>query len=230
LEKNEKDYASVYYNDSNTKERVQDYDPHCWNALRFSVLGKIREDSVKYAADRKMAYFVVDCDNFITPDVLMNMYLSKLPVVAPMLTTVTTVDKEHGSYSNYHNVADANGYFQSNDAYYPILYRRVKGHIRCDVIHCVYYISAEVVPSIIYQDGTKDYEYVIFSRNLRTLGIPQYLDNTKDYGRITFVDTKRDFDREGLERDMGRLIITKQKTKKEIKIYPYKTHIRRIIS
>lgn len=206
VNKNQKSYASVHYDDKDVKDKVQEFGQHEWNSLRFFVLGKIREASVKHAEDRKMSYFVVDCDNFITPDTLMNLYISRLPVVAPMLTTVTTVDKEHGSYSNYHNVADANGYFQSNNAYYPILQRRIKGLIRCDVVHCTYFIRDDIVPKIKYLDGTKDYEYVIFSRNLRNLGIPQYLDNSQEYGTLTFVENKENFDKEGLEKVMAQYL------------------------
>ena len=54
-----------------------------------------------------------------------------------------------------------------------------------DVVHCTYLIRREVLDKILYQDGTEDYEYVIFSRNLRNLGIQQYLDNRKIYGYLT---------------------------------------------
>ena len=37
-------------------------------------------------------------------------------------------------------------------------------------------------------DGTDDYEYVIFSRNLRKNGIPQYLENSYVSGYLTLTE------------------------------------------
>jgi len=52
-------------------------------------------------------------------------------------------------------------------------------------VHCTYLINADILKEISYSDDTKDFEYVIFSRNLRAKGIPQYLDNTRIYGYLT---------------------------------------------
>ena len=40
-------YASTYFDDSDVQERVQDYAPHEWNNIRFSVLGNIRQQSIE---------------------------------------------------------------------------------------------------------------------------------------------------------------------------------------
>ena len=53
------------------------------------------------------------------------------------------------------------------------------------MVHCSYLIRKDVLSKVSYQDGTEDYEYVIFSRELRRLGIPQYLDNTQVYGYLS---------------------------------------------
>jgi len=46
-------------------------------------------------------------------------------------------------------------------------------------------IRKDILPKIKYLDGTDDYEYVIFSRNLRASGVPQYLDNQQIYGYLS---------------------------------------------
>jgi hypothetical protein len=69
--------------------------------------------------------------------------------------------------------------------YYQVLKQEVKGLIACDVVHCTYLIRKDILPAIKYLDGTDDYEYVIFSRELRRLGIPQYLDNRTIYGYLS---------------------------------------------
>jgi len=109
--------------------------------------------------------------------------------VAPLLLSA---DIEQPAYSNYHNIATANGYFLDNESYYRILNRQVQGLIKCDVVHCTYLIRKDVLPKVTYTDGTDDYEYVIFSRELRRLGIPQYLDNTQTYGYLTTRERTRD--------------------------------------
>ena len=45
-----------------------------------------------------------------------------------------------------------------------------------------------------YDDNSYRYEYVIFSDVLRKQKIPQYIDNRKDYGRISFAVTKEEFE------------------------------------
>ena len=53
-----------------------------------------------------------------------------------------------------------------------------------------------ILNKISYDDESYRYEYVIFSDTLRKLGIPQYLDNSIDYGFLTFADTKEDFEKQ----------------------------------
>jgi tetratricopeptide (TPR) repeat protein len=173
------EYASVFFDTSDVSENVQQYGEHEWNSLRVRVLGEIRQKSIQYAMKRGLHYFVADCDNFITCDVIIEMLKTGLPTVGPMLVHET-------KYSNYHNVASANGYFQENSMYDHILFKKVKGLIDVDVIHCTYFIRNEVLPNISYMDETARYEYVIFSDTLRKQGISQYLDNRKYYGAIVF--------------------------------------------
>jgi len=180
---NAKWYRHVVEDYSDLDVPVQDFGVHEWNATRFKALGAIRETSINAAwqADADF-YWVVDVDNFVTPETLRTMISYNLPVVAPLLGCV---DKEQPAYSNYHHVATPNGYFYDEPLYYAILKREVRGLITCDVVHCTYLIRKDIFEHIRYMDGTDDYEYVIFSRTLRELGIKQYLDNTKVYGCLS---------------------------------------------
>lgn len=179
-------YHSIYSDFTDVSERVQDYKPHEWNALRFKVLGKIRQASIDYAKEAKSHYMVIDCDNFITSDVIEKMYQSNLPVVAPMLT-------EPGKfYSNYHSSIDANGYFVDDNIYRHIHSRQIRGLIELPVVNYTYFIRHEVLDKVSYSDDTERHEYVIFSHNLRKQGISQYLDNRKHYGYITMVDAVKE--------------------------------------
>jgi len=179
------DYSEIVENQRDVEERVQDYGVHEWNPTRFRVLAQIREESVQMAMTYDLAkphYFVCDVDNFIKPDTLRKLVETRLPVVAPLLRSA---DIEQPAYSNYHNFATHNGYFLENRQYYDLLQRKVTGLIQCDVVHCTYLIRNDVLKDVRYHDGTTDYEYVIFSRNLRADGIPQYLDNRELYGYLT---------------------------------------------
>ena len=182
-DENRKWYRHVVEDYTDLEVPVHKFGVHEWNPTRFKALGTIRERSLEGAWHAEADfYWVVDVDNFIKPHTLSTMVVHNLPVVAPMLGSA---DKEQPAYSNYHNIATPNGYFQDNEPYYYILRQRIAGLIKCDVVHCTYLIRKDVYDKVIYLDGTDDYEYVIFSRNLRNLGIPQYLDNQEVYGWLS---------------------------------------------
>jgi hypothetical protein len=180
-------YASVFFDAASVSERLAAYGQHEWNIERFKALGAIRQASVQYAMDHGAHYFVADCDNFITTNVLQTMLDVKgLGVVAPMLRSPT-------AYSNFHYEADSNGYYKEHPVYYDLLTGRVKGLVAVAVVHCTYFIHNRLLGDILYDDDSRRYEYVIFSDALRKRGIPQYLDNRGDYGFLTFAETAAAF-------------------------------------
>lgn len=157
------------------------YANHEWNDHRFSVLARVRQDSVEFARRLGCDYFVVDLDNFIIPNTLQNLVDTGLPVVGPMLRSVNTV------YANYHFATDPNGYFFGSREYYDVLDGKVRGLIAVNVIHCAYLMRHETLHHARYDDGTKRFEYVMFSDHLREMGIGQYLDNRQIYGLVAFL-------------------------------------------
>ena len=183
VETNRKWYRLVVEDYKNIEAPVQNFDVHEWNPTRFKALGAIRERSVEGAWHAEADfYWVVDVDNFVKPHVLSKMVSHNLPVVSPMLRMA---DSEQPAYSNFHLLANVRGYYLDDMRYYQVLKQEIKGLIICDVVHCTYLIRKDVYEDIIYVDGTDDYEYVIFSRNLRQKNIPQYLDNTEVYGWLS---------------------------------------------
>lgn len=182
LEENANDYLSVEYDSSDHEIRVQDYGIHEWNDDRFTVLKQIRNESVERATELDADfYFISDMDNFIYPDTLDLLVERNLPVVAPMLYYAPPGKM----YSNFHNVADADGYFQDNPEYAPIWNRSISGLIKVDVVHCTYLIRRDIFDYARYTDETLHYDYVVLSRYMRDCGIPQYLDNTRLFGCLT---------------------------------------------
>jgi len=183
LDKNLQQYHSAHIDLSDVNQNIEQYGVHEWNATRFKILGEIREGSVNHAiwinADY---YFVVDVDNFIKPDTLRKLVATNLPVVAPFLKCV---DEEQPAYSNLHLLANVNGYYLDDMRYYQVVRQEITGLIVSDVVHCTYLIRKDVLPRVAYVDNTEDYEYVIFSRTLRKLGIPQYFDNREVYGYLS---------------------------------------------
>jgi hypothetical protein len=181
-------YKCVFYDNTSISEELKNYESHEWNSHRFKILGKIRDNSVKYAIEHNAHYFVIDIDNFIIPSTLEDMLaVSSLGVIAPMLVTKT-------AYSNYHSSIDKNGYLMSDDIYLKILNKIIKGCIDVPVVHCTYFIANNILNKVSYDDNSYRYEYVIFSDVLRKQNIPQYIDNRKDYGRISFAVTKEEFE------------------------------------
>ena len=178
-------WFDIQLNSSSVDESLKQYDVHEWNSHRFKVLGALRQEGIDWAIlNGYDYYYTCDVDNFVKPDTLKQLVSYNLPVVAPLIRYAVGKE-EHKPYANYHNIASERGYYLDNPAYYQILNGSVKGLIKCDVVHCTYLINADILKEISYSDDTKDFEYVIFSRNLRAKGIPQYLDNTRLYGYLT---------------------------------------------
>jgi hypothetical protein len=188
IEQHGTEYASVYFDDSPISEQLKEYSNHEWNVVRFRILGKIRQDSVEYAKQRKASYFVVDCDNFIVPATLERLMQHNV-VIAPMLTSKT-------AYSNYHYVVDKNGYFENHHHYYTVLNGEIKGLIQVECVHCTYLIPFDHLDKVLYDDGSFRYEYVILSSELRRHNLPQYIDNSFPYGFLTFATTPEEFERD----------------------------------
>lgn len=187
-----KKYASVFFDASSVDREVAQYKNHEWNPHRFSVLGKIRQDSISHAIEKGSDYFVCDCDCFLTPPTIETLASRKVPVVAPMLLS-------NGMYSNFHSRIDKDGYW-APDPWYKLYYlRKAQGLIEVPVVHCTYFIRSDVLPSIQYNDGSPRHEYVIFSDVLRKKGIPQYLDNEHDYGIVTFWTSAEEVKKQRLE-------------------------------
>jgi hypothetical protein len=183
-------YLSTKLISDDVPEPVQEYAQHEWNAVRFKVLGEIRDASVKYAQELNSHYFVADCDNFITPETLSSLVKTNLPAVGPLLR------RFGNNYANYHDKCCKNGYMLTTDEYFSILDKRVRGLIVVDVIHCTYLLRNEILDKVSYQDGSGRYEYVILSDGLRKAGVLQYLDNREYYGMLTMAETKEELERE----------------------------------
>lgn len=183
-------YSEIHYDASSVEEPVQNYSPHDWNDLKLRVLCRLRQESVEWARARGTHYFVADCDNFIVPDTLETLLKTGMPVVGPFLRNG---DDQTGYYSNYHFVTDENGYYRYSPYYYDIYNRVVRGLIDVEVVHCTYLVRREVLDRVNYIDGSARYDYVIFSDTLRKAGIPQYLDNRRVYGKLTFCNTGEEF-------------------------------------
>lgn len=180
VHENEDQYKSVTANYADIGG-LRQYKNHEWDQHRFSVLARIRQDSVDFARELAADYFVVDLDNFIIPATLQSLYDARLPVVAPLLRTVTDV------YANYHFSTDDKGYLCECREYYDVLNGNVRGFIAVNVVHCAYLIRFEALEHVRYDDGTARYEYAIFSDRLRRKGVGQYLDNRQIYGLVAFL-------------------------------------------
>lgn len=183
-------YYSVSIDHSDVDEPVHQYDVHEWNEMRFEVLGRIREESIKYAKGiGAQFYFVADVDNFLYPSTLRRLVSYNMPVIAPFLRYAPAEGEEsHYFYSNYHLVATENGYYEEDPRYYQVWKQEIRGNILCDVVHCTYLVRRDVFDHCVYRDGSGRYEYVIFSDHLRKNNIPQYLENSYVSGYLTLTE------------------------------------------
>jgi glycosyltransferase involved in cell wall biosynthesis len=194
-------YAAIEMDDSDVPERVEAFRVHEWNAVRFGVLGKIRNSSLQKTLEHGCAYyFTADVDNFIRPCTLRELVALALPIVAPLLRSVFDQNASHSNsdadvdeyknsrYSNYHADIDSNGYFRECQQYDWILQQAITGVFELPVVHCTYLIRADVIPALTYEDSSGRHEYVVFSDSARRHRIPQYYDNRQLYGYLTLDD------------------------------------------
>jgi len=201
IEKYGNEYASVYFDNSSISEKIKQYSQHEWNAFRFKIIGKIRQDSIDYAVKLNAHYFVADCDNFIIPTTLESLFQNKdIGVLSPLLHTGYNEKDNFGNaynnkdYSNFHYSVTENGYYNYHENYFCILNNVKIGLSRVGCVHCTYFIPYKYLHSVKYIDETDRHEYVVFSESLRKNNIPQYIDNTSKYGFLTFVEKKEHFD------------------------------------
>ena len=179
-------YAAVEIDSTKVDANIEKYDSHEWNEERFSVLGKIRQTSLKRTLETDCDfYFVSDVDNYILPHTLRDLVELNLPIVAPLIRKVENNGYEH-PYANLHYSCDPNGYYKNHPNYNCVIDRVIKGIFEVSVIHCTYLIKRDNIDKLTYCDGTTDYEYVIFSRSARSNGIKQYIDNRTPYGGLIF--------------------------------------------
>ena len=189
-------YAGVEFDAEDVAEPVETFGAHEWNAIRFRVLARIRNQSMALASQHGCDfYFVCDVDNFVRPCTLRELVALNLPIVAPLLRSL-----DPGRwYANYHADIDANGYYRDCDQYQWVLNRWVRGVIEMPVVHTTYLIRSDVIPDLDYEDETGRHEYVVFSDRARRAEVIQYLDNRQVYGYIAFDESSEQHVEGGVE-------------------------------
>jgi tetratricopeptide (TPR) repeat protein len=179
VEKHGAEYRDVIFS-SHTVDGLGSHRPHEWSSERFHVLGRIRNESLSMAKVKGCDYyFVVDCDNFITPCTLKELIAKDKPIIAPMLRPIPEKDD---LYSNYFSAVNEEGYWQDHPDYLKIFKKEMVGTFEAPVVHCTYLIKNEWLDYLTYVDGSDDYEFVIFSKSARENGVKQYICNEQDFG------------------------------------------------
>jgi glycosyltransferase involved in cell wall biosynthesis len=174
-------YAGVEFDAADVTEPVHEFGVREWNTQRFAVMGRLRNACLqKTLAHRCDFLFFADVDNFVRPGTLRNLVSVNLPIVAPLLRSIEHCEE----YANYFSETDESGYFAHSDQYDWVLQRRVRGLIEMPVVHCTYLVRADVIPELVYLDGSGRHEFVVFSDSARRAGIPQYIDNRQIYGYL----------------------------------------------
>jgi hypothetical protein len=179
-------YKGIYYDDTDVLERVQDYGHHEWNTLRLAVIGRIRNESLRWAKEHNSHYFSIDCDCFIQPHTLETLMSYDLPIVAPLLHTGIPL-------WNYYAKVSPCGYFGQGSETELV---GIKGIIEVPLVHCSYLIRYDYLDKLTYTDTTERYEYIIFSDSARQHDIQQYVDARELYGWTTATETAEQFSQE----------------------------------
>jgi hypothetical protein len=181
ISNNAQNYASIEI-ESHQIQNLDGDNPHEWNARRFKALAAIRNKSLKKAIEKSSDfYFVVDCDNFISPQTLSHLVSKNKPIIAPILKAIP----EPGDmYSNYFCAISSTGYYENHPDYAKIWSGSIKGTFNVPVVHCTYLIRRDALPLLNYMDGSNDYEFVIFSREARKHHVDQFICNELPFGTL----------------------------------------------
>jgi hypothetical protein len=148
------------------------YDSVFINCRSITNLGL---SAVNYSRHHRTNYFFIEQNVILHPRTLQRLHALGLDVVSPMLIA-------DGVYSNFHAEVDENGYYKPSDRYFQILNRDAKGIHDVPVVNGCYLIRCDRVKYVTYDDGSGRLEYVIFSDVMRKCLVPQYIDNTFNYG------------------------------------------------
>lgn len=143
--------------------------------------------SIEHAISGSSHYFTLDENVILHPHALTRLHRTGAEVVAPMLISDST-------YSNFHANVDANGYFRGGENYQRILAREIRGLIEVPVVNGCYLVRHEYLGQIKYNDGSQRLEYVIASDSLRKSLVPQYIDNTFNYGILVDYKNKNSYE------------------------------------
>jgi len=184
--KNKSAYRDIVF-ESHEVANLPSARPHEWNITRFKVLASIRNRSLQKAKQYKCGYyFVVDCDNFVTPCTLNVLVSKNKPIIAPFLRSIPEKDDP---YSNYFYAINKDGYYKEHPNYWKILGREDRGTFLVPVVHCTYLIKSKYIDKLTYMDGTNDYEFIIFSRSARNNKVRQYICNEEEFGVLAHFHT-----------------------------------------
>lgn len=193
IEKNKNEYDEIYVNFNNVDENVENYTQHEWNQTRFSVIAKIRQDSINWAKEKNTHYFTCDCDNFIIENTIESLFLSQKEIISPLL--ISTPHSEE-PFTNYHTIISYDGSCTKDKYYIDIVNRKKIGLFEVPIVHCCYFIKNNVLKDMNYIEENQSFEYLVFSKNAREKNIIQYVDNNEYYGYITFSTNKEDLENE----------------------------------
>lgn len=189
VERNAKDYLQVIFDAHEIKDQLLSSLPHRWGLERCSILGKIRNKSLKKAVLHSCDYyFVVDCDNFILPFTLRYLISKDRPIIAPMLHPILG----HDPYSNFCCSSEGWQSPEKHPDFLPIRNRSVIGTFEVPVVHCTYLVQAQYIDRLNYHynliknpDHSENFwEFLSFSASAYENQIPQYICNERDFGLL----------------------------------------------
>ena len=156
------------------------------------LLPDIKRQAVRYCATNSADYFSIDENVVLHPKTLRRLHDHNLEVVAPMLVF-------DGEFSNFHAYVDEHGYFRDGDDYGRIVRRELRGVVNVPVVNTCYLVRNDCLKYVNYDDASGRMAYVVFSDILRANGIPQYIDNTFNYGIMIDYANKSDREIERLD-------------------------------
>lgn len=153
--------------------RTCEMDWYADGGVRLSVLGEIRNRSLKNAINSGCDYyFICDSDDFFPPELIKHLVQQDKPMIGPVMMN------QSGSIPNSAWFACAEtGYHASHPTEHPFFKEDIKGVIEAQMLHICYMVKCSEAANLSYSTNGGQMEFIHFARLARHHGVKMYATN-----------------------------------------------------
>lgn len=153
--------------------RTCENDWYADGGIRLSLLGEIRNKSLRHAVSSGCDYyFICDSDDFFPPEMVKYLVKQDKPIIGPVMMN------QSGSIPNSAFFAlTPSGYWASSPIERPFFSEEIKGVIEATLVHICYMVRCADAEPLSYSTDGVQMEFVHFARRARDAGVKMFATN-----------------------------------------------------